>query len=245
MIVPKYMQGLAHAISVTLIGCGGTGSVLLQHLARMNRSLIAQGKKGIILTCIDDDLVTEANLGRQLYTTADLGRPKCTVMVERINRFYGTNWMAIPRRFDTPLTTMDSFPGNVVITAVDNVATRKSVSNYLGNCSINKYHESIHNLFWMDTGNGKDFGQVILSWPRMDLPSPFDMFPDMEKDEKLDDTPSCSLAEALEKQDLFINSVIALEAAELLWSLTQKPDIIWRGAFINLNKQSPIKRIRV
>jgi hypothetical protein len=34
--------------------------------------------------------------------------------------------------------------------------------------------------------------------------------------------PSCSLAEALEKQDLFINSTLANMAASLLWNLLGK-----------------------
>jgi choline kinase len=50
------MHGDRHAISITLIGAGGTGSALMQHLARINKSMIAQGNKGIILTCIVDDL---------------------------------------------------------------------------------------------------------------------------------------------------------------------------------------------
>jgi molybdopterin/thiamine biosynthesis adenylyltransferase len=66
MIISGYMHAEIHAISITVIGCGGTGTVLLQELARINRSLISQGKKGLIVTCIDDDVVSDANFGRSL-----------------------------------------------------------------------------------------------------------------------------------------------------------------------------------
>lgn len=244
MKIHPYLQSDAHALTVTLIGCGGTGSVLMQHLARMNTALIAQGRKGIILTCIDDDLVTPANRGRQLFTLSDVGRPKSVVMVERINRFYGTNWIAIPQRFGVEIVHKDSFPGNLIISCVDNVKSRKEIYSYVANSSLNKYQEFVDNHYWIDTGNRKDYGQVVLSSEKPKLTNVLDMFPNMEKDEAADNTPSCSLAEALEKQDLYINSHIALIAADLVWALTQQKTINWRGAFINLKKQNPIKRIK-
>lgn len=244
MNVHHYLQTSAHALTITVIGCGGTGSVLLQHLARMNTALIAQGRKGIILTCVDDDVVTPANRGRQLFTLSDVGRPKAVVMIERINRFYGTNWMAIPDRFSVQLAGKDNFPGNIIISCVDNVKSRKEIHSYVANCSLNKYHEHIQNLYWIDTGNRKDYGQVVLSSEKPKTTNVLDMFPNMEKEEAKDNTPSCSLAEALERQDLFINSHVALITADLVWALTQQKTISWRGAFINLKKQNPVKRIK-
>jgi PRTRC genetic system ThiF family protein len=140
---------------------------------------------------------------------------------------------------------VDSLPGNIIISCVDNVAARKLIYNYVANCSIHEYHERINNLYWIDTGNGKDFGQVVLSTEKPKLDNVLDMFPNMEKDEILDDTPSCSLAEALEKQDLFINTFVAITAAQLVWDLTQLDELNWRGAFINLKKQIPIRRIQL
>ena len=65
----------------------------------------------------------------------------------------------------------------------------------------------------------------------------------LNQSEALDDTPSCSLAEALEKQDLFINSTLAQMGSSLLWSLFRNGLIENRGFFLNLrNFQSqPIK----
>jgi hypothetical protein len=52
--------------------------------------------------------------------------------------------------------------------------------------------------------------------------------------EDKDDTPSCSLAEALEKQSLFINPTIADFAGNILWQLFTKGSIESHGVFVNL-----------
>lgn len=61
------------------------------------------------------------------------------------------------------------------------------------------------------------------------------------KDE--DSGPSCSLAEALRKQDLFINSFLAQVGCDLLWKLIYNSSIDYQGAFVNLNTMNvnPIK----
>ena len=65
----------------------------------------------------------------------------------------------------------------------------------------------------------------------------------LKQSEKEDNTPSCSLAEALEKQDLFINSTLTQMGSSLLWNLFRNGLTENRGFFLNLkNFQSqPIK----
>lgn len=64
----------------------------------------------------------------------------------------------------------------------------------------------------------------------------------MQTSEEQDDTPSCSLAESLAKQDLFINSTIAHLGASLLWNLLKDGMTENRGFFLNLQnfKSQPI-----
>jgi len=54
--------------------------------------------------------------------------------------------------------------------------------------------------------------------------------------------PSCSLAEALTKQDLFINSTLSQLGCDLLWKLISKGSVEQNGLFLNLNtsKMNPI-----
>lgn len=48
--------------------------------------------------------------------------------------------------------------------------------------------------------------------------------------------PSCSVAEALEKQDLYINSALAQIGMSLLWSLFRQGMTAHRGFFLNLGE---------
>ena len=84
----------------------------------------------------------------------------------------------------------------------------------------------------MDCGNGRHTGQVVLSTvsqirqPKSELYQPVGELPfvttefkGLLESQNDHDEPSCSLAEALEKQDLFINPSIAAMASSLLWNL--------------------------
>ncbi len=66
------------------------------------------------------------------------------------------------------------------------------------------------------------------------LPTVIDLFPDIKKFEKAED-PSCSLAEALGRQDLFINSILAQYGAQLLWRMFRELRIEYHGLFLNLD----------
>ncbi|AVM50776.1 hypothetical protein C4H12_10060 [Capnocytophaga sp. oral taxon 878] len=67
------MVNSPHSLQIHLIGAGGTGSQVLTALARINHSLKALGQAGFSLTLWDDDCITEANLGRQLFAASELG----------------------------------------------------------------------------------------------------------------------------------------------------------------------------
>ena len=83
----------------------------------------------------------------------------------------------------------------------------------------------------MDFGNTKDSGQVVLGTlkdvrqPKSEnyitvahLDTITDMW-DLSLVNEEESGPSCSLAEAIKKQDLFINSTLAQLGADLLWKL--------------------------
>ena len=60
-------------ITVNLIGAGGTGSQVLTALARMNYALAELNHAGLSVRLWDDDVISEANLGRQLFAESELG----------------------------------------------------------------------------------------------------------------------------------------------------------------------------
>ncbi len=59
--------------------------------------------------------------------------------------------------------------------------------------------------------------------------------------EEKDSGPSCSLAEALEKQDLFINSILAQVGCDILWKMFKEGRTLYRGAYINLDNSGLIQ----
>jgi PRTRC genetic system ThiF family protein len=228
-------------------------------LAKMSHALNALGHPGLSVALYDDDTVSEANLGRQLFAETELGLFKSAVLVSRVNRFFGTNWKAVPQKFDT--YSLQDFPdegkANIYISCVDNVGARLEISQILAQFAANDRYERNKPLYWMDLGNGQQTGQAVLSTvtkikqPASEryrtvasLPKVTDEFREaLEASEQLNDTPSCSVAEALEKQDLFINPTLANIGASLLWQLFREGLLFNRGFFLNLNdfRTQPLK----
>ena len=251
----KYLMQPTNPISVNLIGAGGTGSQVLTALARINHSLNALEHAGLSVRVFDDDIVTEANRGRQLFTSAELGLNKGVALINRINRFFGTNWKAIPSKFgkDT-LAYYPQYGANITVSCVDSVNTRFEIADVLSNLENNT--DLNRGMYWMDFGNSRYTGQVVLSTvqpikqpaskkyqPVDTLPFVTDEFRTLLQQADKDDTPSCSLAEALTKQDLFINSSLADLGASLLWQLFREGMTENRGFFHNIKefRTQPIK----
>src|ERR1039457_5234490 len=90
---------LTSKCSVVLIGCGGTGSQVLSGLARLHLSLIALGHPGLDVHAYDPDTVSNSNVGRQLFAQSDVGLNKASVLVNRLNMYYGLSWKATPSKF--------------------------------------------------------------------------------------------------------------------------------------------------
>ena len=53
----------------------------------MSVALQALGHPGLHVTVFDPDTVTEANIGRQLFSGSELGLNKAAALATRINRF--------------------------------------------------------------------------------------------------------------------------------------------------------------
>lgn len=123
----NYITNPRHRVTVNLIGAGGTGSQVVGALARMDYALYKLGHPGLSVTIIDDDIVTEANIGRQLFSASDIGLSKANVLATRINSFYGTDWEAKKMMYDGK--NFDA--ANITITCVDNVNARIAIGKNL------------------------------------------------------------------------------------------------------------------
>lgn len=83
----SYLLKPYHPVTIHVAGAGGTGSQVIANLARMNVALQALGHPGLHVTVFDPDIITEANIGRQLFSEMELGQGKATAAVTRVNRF--------------------------------------------------------------------------------------------------------------------------------------------------------------
>lgn len=254
----NYLINPTNPVTINLIGAGGTGSKVLTALMEMNYSLIQLGHAGLSVRLWDDDLITEANLGRQRFAESEVGLYKSVALINRANRWMGTNWKAETQKFKKSESEKisENIPVNIYISCVDSVSARFEIADILKSLNNGRYYAN-RPLYSLDFGNSKNTGQTILStigtikqpnsekYETVDqLPLITDEFGNLLKQsEESDDTPSCSLAEALEKQDLFINSTLAQMGSSLLWSLFRNGLTENRGFFLNLKNfhSQPIK----
>lgn len=254
----NYLINPTNPISVNLIGAGGTGSKVLTALMEMNHSLIELGHAGLQVRLWDDDSITSANLGRQRFAQSETGLYKSVSLINRANRWSGTNWKAETVKFEKD--KFGRLPENakaiITITCVDNVQARFGVAEILKDMSACRNYSDTPK-YWLDFGNSQHTGQVLLSTvteikqPSSEkyqtvasLPMVTDEFAELlQQSEEQDDTPSCSLSEALKKQDLFINSSLAQMGCSLLWGLFRNGMTQYRGFFLNLKdfRSQPIK----
>jgi len=163
--VENYLLNPTNPIVVNLIGAGGTGSHVLTRLAVINQSLTTLGHAGLFVRVFDDDVVTEANKGRQPFAEAELGLQKAVALINRINRFFGIGWKAVPRKFTERLIQQNPSlaQASITISCVDNVASRFEIAGILKSFQPEKSISLNRPLYWMDFGNSRYTGQVLLS----------------------------------------------------------------------------------
>ena len=152
-------------LSVFLIGAGGTGSNMLSCLAIINKSLIALGHPGLHVTTFDDDKVTEANIARQLFYTSDLGLRKASVLIQRVNRAFGTSWDSKTCKYDRNVPELyNDFTANITISCVDSVEARREINMTMSTTrkSNRSQYDHVVPYYWIDCGNDVSSGQVYL-----------------------------------------------------------------------------------
>lgn len=239
----------ANPVTVNLIGAGGTGSKVLTGLMEMNHNLNALGHPGLQVCTWDDDVVTEANIGRQRFAECEAGLKKSVALTNRVNRWSGTNWKAKTQRFVRSGTEgkMKNMKANIYISCVDSAQARFEIADILMSLPGGEVANNCPR-YWLDFGNGLNTGQVVLSTVKTIrqpaskkyttaayLPYVTDEFGHLLRlSDDQADMPSCSVAEALKKQDLFINGAMAQLGCSLLWNLFREGMTEVRGFFLNL-----------
>lgn len=232
---------LDRRVGVHLVGVGGNGAQMAACLARLDIAMRALGHPyGLHVSAFDADRVSEANVGRQLYSAADIGRHKALVTIHRLNQFYGLDWVGVPRRYeDAQEARAFSRGADFLISCVDSRAARRLLHRRL-------FEGHVGYRYWLDLGNTEATAQVVLGQPAgrrasgdpARLPCVTELFPELlDEDAADDDRPSCSVRMSLASQGLFVNDVAVRFAAQLLYELFSKGRITAHGVLVNLGSK--------
>ncbi len=228
---------------VAIIGAGGTGSQMVTCFARLSIALRHLRGKSLEVDVFDADRVSPSNIGRQLYLPGEVGANKAVALVTRANCQFGFDWRAFPCRFEEHPGVIDrSIRYDLVVTCVDTVKARLAIANALSPDLAKAYY--VGPTYWIDIGNKTRSGQVWLGEispsVRVDrLFTVIEAFPEQyDPNAPEDDTPSCSLAQALASQDLFVNDHAARYGIDLAERIFRYGETEIQGWFFDLDTGS-------
>lgn len=218
-------------LQVAVVGVGGTGSELVTALTQLHQTLRVFGHGGLRVYAFDPDTVSPANIVRQRYHQADLGRNKAEVLITRVNLACNLNWVGIPEKFNGTKARQN---WDLVISCVDTRKSRAELHAAAFSAGLYTWR------YWLDCGNDKTTGQVVLGTPRHirlkrnHLPCATELHPEiMDTTLPDDDRPSCSAIEALERQSLGVNRHVVTYAFCLLEQLLIRKALARHAVYFN------------
>lgn len=232
--------------SFYIIGAGGTGSFAALNVARLCFEMRERGK-AVDLTIIDPDRVEANNIPRSNFCAAEIGRFKAQTLAERISQAWGLETGYSCDRFDYEkhikprLTGGGSKQMTIFVGCVDNHFARREIHRALKS-SEPYYSTEAPNAWWVDGGNGKFSGQVLIgSTVKIEnaenyfatpsicraLPAPSIFHPELLEPETANPPPresaarpaSCPELVRLGEQSLNVNNRVAVEIGEMLTAL--------------------------
>lgn len=239
------------AVNFWLVGAGGTGSFMAMNLARLAFELKGLGKAASI-TIVDPDLVEADNIPRSNFCFAEIGANKAETLAGRLSRAWGIEVGFVKEGFRPALlqaqndgwTVRSSTSNNltVLVGCVDNHPARREIHEALKYHNEQRYSNSDARLWWIDGGNGRDNGQILIG-NRLNekeicesarkspilslLPAPSLQHPDLlrEAEKKsssrraVNDRMTCAERIRLGEQSLNVNQRVAVEMSEILSEL--------------------------
>ncbi len=241
---------------IVLVGLGGTGSALARHVARITYDMRERNLHAPeIIRFVDPDVVEQKNVGRQMFTHADIGLHKAELLARRFNRALGLKIQWHNEPFDAEKHLAHEY-STILLGAVDNHLARRSLSQA--------------DAVWLDAGNHHNSGQVVIGntsnverlkkphsgdyGNRKDtsqwscLPNAALLFPELLEPEPEAPRPDLSCADLMltGEQHLLSNDLLANVAAQYLYKLLHRLPISTFVTFVDgdtLNMRSiPISR---
>lgn len=238
IVMPREYSSLRFIV----VGAGGTGSFVIPAIARLIFELKQQNKP-VEMLIVDPDVVESGNIPRSNFCAAEIGRFKAQTLAERITMAWGIETGFSCEKFDPEnhlkRSTNDFRSLTVIVGCVDNYLARRDI--YRAVDEFRGYSSSdAPNLWWIDGGNGRSSGQVLLgsNTKRIkpgqnftgtsicrSLPAPSLVHPDLLTEEKISsetarlEALSCPDRIRLGEQSLNINQRVAVEMADMLTAM--------------------------
>ena len=224
-------------VRVLVVGAGGSGSAIAMGLPYLHQAMRAWGHPyGLEVTLMDGETVSDTNCARQPFSRSDVGQNKATVLMNRINLFWGTSWSAEPISFSAgTIQNSHHHMPDLVIGCVDTRGARSVIER-----AVTKSTSTV--TYWLDLGNNASSGQFVLGQPLNQrnrrkscrLRTVSELYPEIADPSSGEDPlPSCSAAEALERQEPFINQALAMSALAMIARLFGYGKLCHHGGFFN------------
>ena len=235
VVMPREYSSLRFIV----VGAGGTGSFAIPAIARLIYELRQQQNKPVELLIVDPDVVEGGNIPRSNFCAAEVGRFKAQSLAERITLAWGIETEFSCEKFEPEKhlkrSNSDYRSLTVIAGCVDNYVARRDIHQAID--EFRGYGSSdAPNLWWIDGGNGRSSGQVLLgsNTKRVkadqhftgtsickSLPAPSLLHPDLLQAEKTSQSNSseglsCPDRVRLGEQSLNINQRVAVEMTEML-----------------------------
>lgn len=239
------------SIEFWLVGAGGTGSFMALNLARLAFELKTLGKQAKIVI-VDPDNVEEGNIPRSNFCFAEIGANKAETLAGRLARAWGIEVGYVKEGFrpallqskndDWSVQSSSSNKLTVLVGCVDNHLARLQMHETLKIHNEKTYDRGFPRLWWIDGGNGRDSGQVLIG-NRLNeqeicqaakkspilsfLPAPSLQHPELltgessktQRNQATDNRLTCAERIRLKEQSLNVNQRVAVEMAEILLEL--------------------------
>lgn len=238
--------GQPDAVVVVLAGCGGTGSFLALHLARL--AYHARDRHGVEigLVFVDPDVVEGQNVGRQNFCPAEVGKAKAKALAWRYSRAFGLEIEARVEGIGRDALLQRSGL-HLIAGCVDGASSgRRDIDGLVRSAG--------GRMWWLDCGNHEMAGQVVLgnkkiAEPEMSilgfcagLPLPSVVHPELLEDaegtgQDLEGL-SCAELALLDSQSLMVNQTAAGWAANFVYRLVLARDLDISATYFDLRAGS-------
>jgi PRTRC genetic system ThiF family protein len=236
-----------------LVGAGGTGSFMAMNLARLAFELKGRGKTPTIII-VDPDRVETGNIPRSNFCFAEIGQNKAKTLAGRIARAWGIEVGFVKEGFtpallqsvrdDWSVQSSSSNKLTFLVGCVDNHPARLQMHEAVKLYNEQRYTSDGARLWWIDGGNGRDTGQVLIG-NRLDakavcesarkspilslLPAPSLQHPELlrresaksigRQNQTTGERVTCAERIRLGEQSLNVNQRVAVEMSEILSEL--------------------------